>query len=178
MSFVLCKTLNLFLLKIIFFSQFLGCEQVLSVANGSISSPAFGLSPYPSNQECTYLIKRPKGGPLSLKFTSFDLDDADFVQVWLKLFMRRLTHGHFGHVKLTLCMHTYWKKLVTWGSVIDIDIRTATLPVPVCSYNNNRLVNILLTILKLTKKMNEADRERTIKGNKVVNLMDWKIGER
>ncbi|ODN06404.1 Fibropellin-1 [Orchesella cincta] len=58
-----------------------GCEQVLTVANGSISSPAFGLSPYPSNQECTYLIKRPKGGPLSLRFTHFDLDDGDFVQV-------------------------------------------------------------------------------------------------
>ncbi len=59
----------------------LGCEQVLTVANGSISSPAFGLAPYPSNQECTYLVKRPKGGPLSLRFTHFDLDDGDFVQV-------------------------------------------------------------------------------------------------
>lgn len=64
---------------------FLGCEQVLTVANGSISSPAYGLQPYPSNQECTYLIKRPKGGPLSLRFTHFDLDDGDFVQVSLSV---------------------------------------------------------------------------------------------
>ena len=60
---------------------YVGCEQVLSAANGSVSSPAFGLGQYPSNQDCTYLIKRPKGGPLSLRFTHFDLDEADFVQV-------------------------------------------------------------------------------------------------
>jgi len=58
-----------------------GCEQILTAANGSVSSPAFGLAQYPSNQDCTYLIRRPKGGPLSLRFTHFDLDDADFVQV-------------------------------------------------------------------------------------------------
>ncbi|CAG7724478.1 unnamed protein product [Allacma fusca] len=59
-----------------------GCEQVLTSSNGSIASPAFGLTNYPSNQDCTYVIKRPKGGPLSLRFTHFDLEEADFVQVY------------------------------------------------------------------------------------------------
>jgi len=58
-----------------------GCEQIISAANGTISSPAFGLGLYPANQDCLYLIKRPGGGPLSLRFTDFDLDEADYVQV-------------------------------------------------------------------------------------------------
>lgn len=44
-------------------------------------SPAYGLSNYPSNQECIYKIRNPTGGPLSLNFENFDVDKTDFVQV-------------------------------------------------------------------------------------------------
>lgn len=36
---------------------------------------------YPSNQECLYKIKNPKGGALSLNFIDFDVHQTDFVQV-------------------------------------------------------------------------------------------------
>lgn len=49
--------------------------------NGTLTSPAFGLSDYPSNQECLYKIKKPGGGALSLKFEDFDVHQSDFVQV-------------------------------------------------------------------------------------------------
>jgi hypothetical protein len=49
--------------------------------NGTLTSPAFGLSDYPSNQECLYKIKKPGGGALSLKFEDFNVHQSDFVQV-------------------------------------------------------------------------------------------------
>lgn len=49
--------------------------------NGTITSPAFGLTNYPSNQECLYKIKNPGGGALSLNFQAFDVDLSDYVQV-------------------------------------------------------------------------------------------------
>jgi hypothetical protein len=49
--------------------------------NGTFTSPAFGLSDYPSNQECLFNIKKPGGGALSLKFEDFDVHQSDFVQV-------------------------------------------------------------------------------------------------
>jgi hypothetical protein len=52
--------------------------------NGTFTSPAFGLSDYPSNQECLYKIKKPGGGALSLKFQDFDVHQTDFVQVRCK----------------------------------------------------------------------------------------------
>ncbi|KAG1655606.1 Fibropellin-1 [Nymphon striatum] len=45
-------------------------------------SPAFGIQDYPSSQRCTYLIKRPGGGPISLKFNEFSVQQDDYVQVY------------------------------------------------------------------------------------------------
>jgi len=58
-----------------------GCRASITSMNGTFSSPAFGLSDYPSNQECLYKIKKPGGGALSLKFEDFDVHQSDFVQV-------------------------------------------------------------------------------------------------
>ena len=44
-----------------------GCSITVESLEGKITSPAFGVANYPNNQECTYLIKRPGGGRLSLK---------------------------------------------------------------------------------------------------------------
>lgn len=37
---------------------------------------------YPSNQECSYQIARPGGGPLSLRFNRFDVANDDFIEVF------------------------------------------------------------------------------------------------
>lgn len=50
--------------------------------SGNISSPAFGVVDYPSNQECSYNIARPGGGPLSLRFNRFDVANDDFIEVF------------------------------------------------------------------------------------------------
>lgn len=106
----------------------LGCEQVLTVANGSISSPAFGLAPYPSNQECTYLVKRPKGGPLSLRFTHFDLDDGDFVQVSFlhlhrfqdKSEINNKMYFHVSYYIWLLIQHTLYLKSLIYTKVLEL----------------------------------------------------------
>ncbi|XP_045468348.1 sushi, von Willebrand factor type A, EGF and pentraxin domain-containing protein 1 isoform X2 [Harmonia axyridis] len=59
-----------------------GCRATIESTNGTVSSPAFGLTEYPSNQECLYKIKNPEGGPLSLNFKRFEVDKSDFVQVY------------------------------------------------------------------------------------------------
>lgn len=59
-----------------------GCRASITSVNGTVSSPAFGLSDYPSNQECLFNIKKPGGGALSLKFEDFDVHQSDFVQVF------------------------------------------------------------------------------------------------
>lgn len=59
-----------------------GCKATIVARNGTISSPAFGLENYPSNQECLYKIRNPGGQPLSLNFGNFDVDKSDFVQVF------------------------------------------------------------------------------------------------
>ncbi|KAK3869849.1 hypothetical protein Pcinc_024872 [Petrolisthes cinctipes] len=59
-----------------------GCSMTLDASKGSISSPAYGIKEYPTNQECRYLIRRPGGGPLSLRFNSFDVERKDSVQVY------------------------------------------------------------------------------------------------
>lgn len=59
-----------------------GCKATITAANGTISSPTFGLSNYPSNLECLIKIKNPTLSPLSLKFDSFVLHQSDFVQVY------------------------------------------------------------------------------------------------
>ncbi|XP_046990617.1 sushi, von Willebrand factor type A, EGF and pentraxin domain-containing protein 1 [Schistocerca americana] len=59
-----------------------GCKATLIAENGTISSPAFGITNYPSNQECLFKLKKPGGGPLSLKFENFTVHQSDFVQVF------------------------------------------------------------------------------------------------
>lgn len=59
-----------------------GCKATIVARNGTITSPAFGLSNYPSNQDCLYKIRNPGRGALSLNFDSFDVDKSDFVQVY------------------------------------------------------------------------------------------------
>nr|XP_022919679.1 sushi, von Willebrand factor type A, EGF and pentraxin domain-containing protein 1 isoform X1 [Onthophagus taurus] len=59
-----------------------GCKAMIVAKNGTLTSPAFGLANYPSNQECLFKIKNPGGGPLSLNFIKFDVDKSDNVQVY------------------------------------------------------------------------------------------------
>lgn len=53
----------------------------LESESGVLYSPAHGITTYPNNLDCLYHIRNSKGGPLSLKFNSFDLDTNDAVQV-------------------------------------------------------------------------------------------------
>ncbi|XP_043197541.1 uncharacterized protein LOC122368017 [Amphibalanus amphitrite] len=59
-----------------------GCDVTLKADNGSVYSPVYGLADYPTNLQCDYLIQRPAGGPLSLRFTHLNLDETDAVQVY------------------------------------------------------------------------------------------------
>lgn len=59
-----------------------GCKATIIARNGTLMSPAYGLSNYPSNQECLYRIRNPGGGPLSLFFNNFEVDKSDFVQIF------------------------------------------------------------------------------------------------
>ncbi|XP_018027289.2 sushi, von Willebrand factor type A, EGF and pentraxin domain-containing protein 1, partial [Hyalella azteca] len=59
-----------------------GCSVTLEALEGDLTSPAYGISNYPNNQECLYLIRRPGGGRLSLKFLDFVVSDKDTVQVY------------------------------------------------------------------------------------------------
>ncbi|XP_072154980.1 uncharacterized protein uif isoform X2 [Bemisia tabaci] len=59
-----------------------GCKAIITAANGTLTSPAFGLSNYPSNLECLLKIKNPSSGPLSLKFDSLSVHPSDNVQVF------------------------------------------------------------------------------------------------
>lgn len=59
-----------------------GCKATINVRNGTVSSPAFGLGDYPSNQECLFKIQNPSRGPLSLRFNKFNVHSSDYVQVF------------------------------------------------------------------------------------------------
>lgn len=59
-----------------------GCKATITTLNGTVSSPAFGLGDYPSNQECLYKIQNPSKGPLSLRFDKFNVHQSDVVQVF------------------------------------------------------------------------------------------------
>ncbi|CAG0907539.1 unnamed protein product, partial [Darwinula stevensoni] len=59
---------------------FSGCSVRVDADSGEVRSPAFGTAPYPANQVCTYHIHRPGGGPLSMRFSEFDVDQSDAVQ--------------------------------------------------------------------------------------------------
>ena len=57
-----------------------GCDAIITERNGTIYSPAFGSSNYPTNQECDIRVQDPMGGKISLKFTQMDIHTTDFVQ--------------------------------------------------------------------------------------------------
>lgn len=59
-----------------------GCRATLHAYNGTIQSPAFGLSNYPNNQECLFKIKNPNQTPLSLRFNKFNVHSTDMVQIY------------------------------------------------------------------------------------------------
>ncbi|XP_054265760.1 uncharacterized protein LOC128988471 [Macrosteles quadrilineatus] len=59
-----------------------GCRATVDTANGTVSSPAYGLADYPSNQECLLRIHNPSGSALSLKFDYFNVHPSDTVQVF------------------------------------------------------------------------------------------------
>lgn len=59
-----------------------GCKATIIARNGTVSSPAFGLDDYPSNQECLFKIQNPTGGALSLRFDEFKVHASDFVQIF------------------------------------------------------------------------------------------------
>lgn len=60
----------------------LGCRATVEAANGTVSSPSFGLANYPSNQECLLRIHNPSNTALSLKFDFFSVHGSDSVQVF------------------------------------------------------------------------------------------------
>lgn len=59
-----------------------GCKATITAQNGTVTSPAFGLGDYPSNQECLYVVQNPTKGPLSLRFDKFNVHKSDAVQVF------------------------------------------------------------------------------------------------
>ncbi|XP_055948273.1 uncharacterized protein LOC129981454 isoform X2 [Argiope bruennichi] len=59
-----------------------GCEIEVVALAGNLSSPAYGVSNYPSNQICSYHVSLLGGGPVSLKFDAFQVAPDDFVQVY------------------------------------------------------------------------------------------------
>uniref|UniRef100_T1IXR4 Uncharacterized protein n=1 Tax=Strigamia maritima TaxID=126957 RepID=T1IXR4_STRMM len=59
-----------------------GCVVDVEAVSGFVNSPAYGISDYPSNLDCSYTIHRPADGPLSLKFTDFSLDEQDYLQIY------------------------------------------------------------------------------------------------
>jgi len=58
-----------------------GCKATIIARNGTVQSPSYGLNDYPNNQECLYRIRNLDRGPLSLKFTDFNVHQTDYVQV-------------------------------------------------------------------------------------------------
>jgi hypothetical protein len=59
-----------------------GCKATINAKNGTVTSPAFGLGDYPSNQECLFKIQNPSGAPLSMRFDKFNVHTSDIVQVF------------------------------------------------------------------------------------------------
>ncbi|KAJ8316095.1 LOW QUALITY PROTEIN: hypothetical protein KUTeg_006109 [Tegillarca granosa] len=64
------------------YSVSLGCDFDITSNNGTIKSPAHGVSSYPPLVTCTWLIKSESGRDIKLTFEAFDLDTGDFVQVY------------------------------------------------------------------------------------------------
>lgn len=59
-----------------------GCDIEYQAEAGNISSPAFGVANYPTNQQCVYRLARPSGGSLSVKFNHFDVASDDALQLF------------------------------------------------------------------------------------------------
>lgn len=59
-----------------------GCRATIIASNGTLTSPAFGLTDYPANQECLFNVRNPTGRPLSLRFTKFNVHTSDSVQIY------------------------------------------------------------------------------------------------
>ncbi|EZA50646.1 Sushi, von Willebrand factor type A, EGF and pentraxin domain-containing protein [Ooceraea biroi] len=59
-----------------------GCKATIIARNGTVQSPSYGLNDYPNNQECLYKIRNLDRGPLSLKFTDFNVHQTDYVQIY------------------------------------------------------------------------------------------------
>ncbi|XP_055635764.1 uncharacterized protein LOC129775276 isoform X1 [Toxorhynchites rutilus septentrionalis] len=59
-----------------------GCTATVRAANGTVSSPAYGLAKYPNNQECFIKIKNSGSGPVSFKFKHFNIHKSDNIQVF------------------------------------------------------------------------------------------------
>ena len=54
-----------------------GCRATITV-----SSPAYGFSTYPSNQDCLMRVSSPTRTPLSLRFDSMIVHPSDTVQIY------------------------------------------------------------------------------------------------
>ena len=77
--------------------------------NGTLTSPAFGHANYPHNQKCTFKIRHPEGGKLSMIFSYMDIHPTDYVQVrgspfllfdfiCYQLFFMRKVHDRLSYV--------------------------------------------------------------------------------
>lgn len=59
-----------------------GCEIEYQSDSGNITSPAFGVADYPTNQHCTYRLGRQGTGSMSIHFDNFDVVSDDVVQIY------------------------------------------------------------------------------------------------
>lgn len=60
-----------------------GCEIDLVADKGVVTSPAFGITNYPTNQNCVYRVSRETdGGSLSIVFSEFDVTNEDILQIY------------------------------------------------------------------------------------------------
>jgi len=61
---------------------YVGCDAIFNQANGTLESPAYGVEDYPPNQECTYRVRHPEGGRLSMRFNDLQLHSSDKIEVY------------------------------------------------------------------------------------------------
>jgi len=61
-----------------------GCETELVADKGIVTSPAFGVANYPTNQNCIYHVSRETSGSgsLSIVFNEFDVTLEDILQIY------------------------------------------------------------------------------------------------
>ena len=86
-------------LDLLLFRYYVGCDAIFNQANGTLESPAYGVEDYPPNQvgweivfkdyesttittqECTYRVRHPEGGRLSMRFNDLQLHSSDKIEV-------------------------------------------------------------------------------------------------